>query len=171
MNAILHASAVAAALLPVCLTPTLSSAEQCRIGPVTFEAPACTVEKASHGEGPASYAQWKEGGTTYTVTVVTARKPISFKGYLGRWLHRHKCTASEIPFGHKLGVESSIKPGAPPQITWKGACAAPEKYMVRAISLRRQVVELNVALPEGDPAPIEAALAALLDRVRLYPAE
>lgn len=174
MNAILRASAVVAALLPVWLAPALSSAEQCRTGPVTFEAPACTVEKTAYGEGPASYAQWKEGGTIYTVIVVTARKPISFKGYLGRWLHQHKCTASEIPFDHKLGiegVESSVKPGTPLQITWKGTCAAYEKYIVRAISLKRQVVELHVTLPLGDPAPIEAALAAFLDRVRLYPAQ
>jgi hypothetical protein len=163
---------VAAALLPVWLAP--SSAEQCRIGPVAFEAPACAVEKTAHGEGPASYAQWQEGETIYTVVVVTARKPISFKGYLGRWLYQRKCSAAEIPFGHELGIEGverSIKPDTPPQITWKGTCVAPEKYMVRAIGLKRQVVELHVTLPLGDPAPIEGALAAFLDRVRLYPAE
>ena len=45
--------------------------------------------------------------------------------------------------------------------------------MLHAIGLKRQVVELRVThlLGRGDSVPLEAALAAFLDRVRIYPVD
>ncbi len=174
MNVIVRASIMAAALLPAGLMPAPSRAEQCRIGPVLFEAPACTVENTDHREGPAQYAEWREGGRVYTVLVVTARKRDPLKGYLARWLHHRKCIAKEIPFGHEVrfeGSEDASKTVTPPQITWTGACIVAGTYFVRAIGLKHRVVELHVRRGVHDePPPIETALAAFLDRVRLSPA-
>jgi len=173
MNAIVRASIVAAALLPAWLMPAPSRAEQCRIGPAAFEAPACTVKDTSHREGPAQYAEWREDGMVYTVLVIAARKRDPFRGYLARWTQHRKCTANEIPFGHEVrfeGADGGGKTATPPQITWTGVCAAPGAYFVRAIGLKHRVVELHVNRVARDPAPIETALAAFLDRVRLSPA-
>ncbi len=171
MYAIAGGSIMAAALLPAWLTAASLRAEPCRIGPATFGAPTCVIRETSHQDGPAQYTEWREGPITYTVLVVTAHRRNLFRGYLARWLHHHKCTARKIPFGHEVHFEGSASgSGAPRQITWTGVCAAPGSYMVRAIGLKRQVIELHANRAAGDPAPIGPALAALLDRVRLSPA-
>jgi hypothetical protein len=169
------AAAVAAALLAA----NVSRAAECRAGPAVFDAPACGIVEESHFEGPAQYVQWKEGSITYQVTAITPGKRQSFKGYLARWRHSHKCTAEEISLGHQLSVTA---PGAagnetPPQTTWKGVCADCGSFIIRAIRLKRQVVELHAGRGCGGlmpPPPIptlEQAFETLLDRVRLAPGE
>ena len=175
MKAILRASVIAAALLTAWAALAPSRAEPCRIGPAAFEAPACTVVETDEGTGPARYVQWQEGGKVYTVFVVTTKKPTSLRGYLARW-RRRACTTEEIPFHHELSFEGAARDGkrrVPPRITWAGKCVSPEWFMNHAIGLQRQVVELRVThlLGSGDSVPLEAALAALLDRVRIYPVD
>ncbi len=85
---------------------------------------------------------------------------------LNRWRHNHKCTAEEISFGQPVRLAA---PGGstPPQKTWTGNCAAPVTYMVRAIRLKRAVVELHVDRTRSSRSMLEPAFTSLLGRVRL----
>jgi hypothetical protein len=174
MNAILRATATAAFLFMAWPTPAPLHAEPCRIGPVAFEAPTCTVEEGSEAAGPARSVQWKEGGKYYTVLVIAQKKRYSFRGYVARWRRIRGCTAHEIPVRHAIrfeGAPPEDKRSTPPQVTWAGGCMAPEWFINHAIGLKRVVVELRVThvLTSGDPVPLETALAAFLERVHLYP--
>ncbi|MEJ2124830.1 MAG: hypothetical protein P8Y67_14595 [Alphaproteobacteria bacterium] len=156
------------------LVPALASAEECRIGPVAFEAPVCTIKEATEREGSALYTEWREEGTIYTVAVIASKRSNPIRGYFARWRQQRKCTANKIRFNQKVRFEdtrSAGKPRVPPQVTWTGVCiTSAGGYITHAIGLKRQVVELHVNRAAGDPAPIEPALASLLDRVRLSPA-
>jgi hypothetical protein len=173
MIAIVRARLVAAVLLTAWLVPAASHAEECRIGPIAVEAPACTVKEATEREGPAQYVEWREGGMIYTVAVIASKRSNPIRGYFARWRQQRKCTANEIRFSHEVRFESAGSAGkqrTPPQITWTGVCiSSAGGYITHAIGLKRQVVELHVNRTRDGTAPVEAALAALLDRVRLSP--
>lgn len=147
-------------------------AEECRIGPVTVDAPRCEIKEISHSEGPARYAGWEEGGTSYTVIVITPKRMQDFKGYITRWRHHHKCTADEISFGPVIHLaEGGGKQNlAPPQKTWTGTCASPVTFIIRAVRLKRQVVELHVDSFPSKRAALEPTFIALLERVKVSPA-
>ncbi len=173
MNAIVRASLVAMVLASALLTPAPSRAVECRIGPVAVEAPACNIVQGNHPEGPAQYAEWSEGGFTHTVIVIAPEKPKSFRGYFTRWRYSHKCSVKEVSFGHEVrfaGQEGGGRNGTPPQLTWTGVCITPGTFIARAIGLKRHVVELHVMRARGATDALEPALAALLGRVRLSPA-
>ncbi len=173
MNAIVRASLMAMVLAPALLTPTPSLAGECRIGPVAVEAPACDIVQGSHPEGPAQYAEWKEGGFIHTVIVIAPEKPRSFRGYFTRWRHSHKCSVKEVSFGHEVrftGQEGGGRNGTPPQRPGQGYASPPAAFIARAIGLKRQVVELHVMRARGATDALEPAFAALLGRVRLSPA-
>ena len=173
MNYFIRASVIATGLAPALLTPAPSRAAECRIGPVALEATACTIEQGSHPEGPAQYDEWIENGLTNTVIVITPEKPKSFRGYFTRWRYSHKCSVHEISFGHEVrftGPDGAGR-GTPPQTTWTGVCIIAGAFIVRAIGLKRQVVELHVTQKRGQSGDLEPALAALLARVRLSPAK
>lgn len=163
MKSIVRASVMV--LMPA-LAATALRAEECRIGPAAFEAPACTIGQDRHFEGPAQYVRWEEGGTFYTVFVIAPDRRRDFRGYLNRWRHSHKCTAEEISFGEPVRL-AAPDGSTPPQKTWTGNCAAPVTYMVRAIRLKRVVVELHVDRTRSNRPALEPAFASLLGRVRL----
>jgi hypothetical protein len=173
MNATFRASLVAMALLAAGLMPAPACAEECRIGPVAVEAPACAVKEAGEREGPAQYAEWREGGMIYTVAVIASKRLNPIRGYFARWRQQRKCTANEIRFGREVRFESAGGAGkqrTPPQMTWTGVCiSSAGGYIAHVIGLKRQVVELHVNRARGEEAPVEAALGAFLDRVRLSP--
>jgi hypothetical protein len=175
MNTAIRAIVAAATLLPAWLMPAPSRAEECRIGPVTVEAPVCTVNEAPEREGPAQFAEWREGGMIYIVAVIASKRSDPIRGYFARWRQQRKCTANEIRLGHEVRFESPAsagKPRTPPQTTWTGACiSSASGYITHAIGLRRQVVELHVNRTRGETASLEAALAAFLDRVHLSPGD
>jgi hypothetical protein len=170
MNIIVHARLMATVLALPLLTPTPSLASECRVGPVAVEAPACDIVQGSHPEGPAQYAEWKEGGFIHTVIVIAPEKPRSFRGYFTRWRNSHKCSVKEVSFGHEVrfaGPEGAGRNGTPPQLTWTGVCITPGTFIARAIGLKRQVVELHATGAGGATDALEPAFAALLGRVRL----
>ena len=118
---------------------------QCRIGPVTIEAPVCEIKTRGDDDERAEYIDWKnENGIWQHIIVKTPKHPRRFKGYLNRWLHHRKCTGEERQIGNPSRFEGAAGPGdIPAQITWTGCCAAPVCYTARAIAVGHQVVELH----------------------------
>jgi hypothetical protein len=165
----------ASAMLGLALTctPDLAQAAECTLGPAVFEAPSCTVEETPHSDGPSRYVQWKEDGILYEVSVIAPYRPGRLKGHVFRWRHSHKCTAEEIPFGPTPHFPPDS--GKPAHVTWKGVCADCGSFVMQAVGLKRQVVELHAgrgcrsAVPLSGAQTLETALAGLLDRVRIAP--
>jgi hypothetical protein len=184
MNAIFRAAVVSIAPVLILAPPFSAStwAVECRIGPVAVEAPICGIkQEPNYFEGPAQYVEWEEDGYALTAIAVTPAHRREFRGYPARWFHNHKCAGKEIVFGHEVHVAGpdGAGNGTPPQKTWTGTCAAPVSYIVRAIRLKRYVIELHADTGcckgsepnrgHGKRTGLEPALAALLAKVRLLP--
>jgi hypothetical protein len=140
----------------------------CQIGPVSFPAPACDIQTLNLEDEHHEYVEW-QNGASYQVLLITPKHPQRFKGYLARW--HHKCTKQERQIGEPTRFQA--RPGAdpkyiPPQVTWSGICAAPDDYIIRAIAVGHQVVELHIWNGPGGAAR-EQAFTSLLDRVRIAP--
>jgi hypothetical protein len=143
----------------------------CVMGPVTVEAPVCEITSQTPGDTREDYVEWRDGGGIfYTVVLSTPKRPASFKGYLARWRHHHKCTAKEQQFGPPSHLEGKAGTSIPPQTTWGGVCAGGDSYIARAAALGAQVVEIHVSrrkgIPKG-PSEVEQLFPGLIERVRL----
>jgi hypothetical protein len=141
----------------------------CRIGPVSFPAPACDIQTLNLEGERDEYVEW-QNGASYQVLLITPKRPQRFKGYLARW--HHKCTKEERQIGEPTRLQP--RPGSdpkyiPPQVTWSGICAAPDDYIIRAIAVGQQVVEFHIWNGPGGAAR-EQAFTTLLDQVRIAPA-
>ena len=165
----------AIALAAVLGSGTASLAVECRLGLAVFDAPACDIAQVEHFDGQARYVQWEADGTLYQVTAVALEKRRTFKGYLGRWRHSHKCSAVEIPVSDpvRLTGPGGAQGGTPPQVSWSGNCAACSSYFVRAIGFEGLVVELHAGRycsreRTGGFPPLELAFARLLNGVRFF---
>jgi hypothetical protein len=145
----------------------------CRMGPVSFEAPTCNLRTRDSEDGHEDHVDWTVADSSFQVVLITPKRPRSFKGYLPRWSHNHKCTIEELhevaptPFRAPSGVDAK---DSPPQVTWSGRGAAPEVYVIRAIAVGSQVVELHVLrnLFQAGP-PLDQILTNWLDRVQISP--
>lgn len=168
----IRAGAVAAALAGSCMAAPAVLAAECRIGAaVTIETPVCSIRTAEALGEPTQAIEWEDGGIFRSLIVVTLTRPTSIKGYLARWRHHHKCAATTRPFDYP--VPYSTRTGAartnPPQLEWEGSCAGGDSYIIRAIHLRTQVVEVHVDRRALRGPDLEPAFLALLRQIRLLP--
>jgi hypothetical protein len=174
MNNTARASAMLMGLAMICPAAP-SQAGECRLGPVTIDAPVCKIEETPHSDGPARYVQWEEGGIRYEVSVIAPYGPGRFRGHVSRWRRSHKCTAEEIPFGRTAHFPPESR--KPAFVTWKGVCADCGRFVIQAMGFKRRVVEFHAGRGCSRPVPasggpgLEDALAALLDRVQIAPSD
>lgn len=163
------------------MTLTVSPAAACAVGPAVFVSPTCEITVANYDEYSTAYTQWKdEGGVSYQVAVITPKRSPKFSGYLERWRHSHKCVADEIELGEATRFQAGGGEGAhqatppqiiiPPQITWSGVCAGGDNYIARAISVGKQVVEVQAYIGIRSSAPVREGFVRLLEQIRLSPA-
>ena len=164
-------SRAAAQCTPVAGENPQPGACTCVMGPVSVEAQTCEISSQDLGEWRADYVEWRDSGAIiYTVILITPKRPRSFKGYLGRWRHHHKCTAIERHAGPPSQVHEKAGTSIPQQTTWGGVCAGGDSYIARAVAAGTQVVEMHAArrrgIPKG-PSEVEQLFPGLIDRVRL----
>lgn len=152
----------------VWLVATPSWAKDCQIGPITVDAPSCDVKQEAHSQ--IRYIEWDEGKINNWVRVIPVKKRLSLNKYFSEWRHQNKCTVKVISFGRPLHFtsEDGHRKITPPQKTWTGRYVAPGEYLLRAIKLKRYIIELRVSYEHVlEIVPLRAAFSKLLDGTRL----
>jgi hypothetical protein len=162
-------------ILAVTLTALATApswAVECRVGPMTVDVPTCDVKQGTFPT--AQYIEWQDdAGTARSIVVVPQKRKPSIKHYYAEWRSNRKCTGTVRATAHHVPfTKSDSRPVPPhaPQMAWGGNCAAGDSYIVQAIALKTQVVELHVwQRMRGDTSKLEQAFASLLEQVRLAP--